>query len=158
MAIESFTDEQIHDLLVMQKSVINPNAKGIVECKHLKTNYKVVGPEGATFILYLRQHQIIEDHFSCGLRWTTPSGDTLTLVRYNGSSHSHPNKIEKMRLGYVCHIHRATQRYIAAGKKPDGYAEATLRYQTLAGALHCLTQDCRISGIQTKSDELPLFP
>jgi hypothetical protein len=157
MALESFTDEQIHALLAMPKRVTHPNARWHVQGKHTKMDYDVEGPEGARFLLYLRQHRFMPDDFSCGLRWTTPSGDTLTLVRYNGPSHDHLNHIEKESLGFVCHIHRATQRYIDAGRKPEGCAEDTSAYQTLTGTFHCLIRDCRISGIQT-NEEQPSLP
>ena len=86
-----------------------------------------------------------------------PSGDTLTLVRYNGSSHAHRNKIEGEAVDFICHIHKATERYIKAGMKAESYAEKTELYSTLEGALHQLMLDCNISGIETKPDEPDFF-
>ena len=81
-----------------------------------------------------------------------PNGETLTLKRYNGSSHNHPNKLENVKLGYNCHIHIATEKYILANRKAEGFAEVTDRYDSLEGALHCLVNDCKISGINTLPD------
>lgn len=76
------------------------------------------------------------------------------MKRYNGPNHDHPNHLEKVRLGYTCHIHIATEKYIKANRKAEGFAEATKLYNTVEGALHCLVTDCKISGIQTSSDKL----
>ncbi len=95
----------------------------------------------------------MENDFSCGISWIASNGESLTLARYNGPSHSHPNHIEKTRLGYCCHIHKATERYVQANKKPEGFAEETDRYKTLDGALHCLITDCNISGLRTEPED-----
>jgi hypothetical protein len=67
-------------------------------------------------------------------------------------NHDHPNYLEKVKLGYTCHIHIATERYIKANRKAEGFAEATNRYNTVEGALHCLVTDCKISEISTTLD------
>lgn len=159
MGIESLDDDKIAELLECRKRVTNPSARKKNKGKHLEKNYKVI--DSATgdlsFNLYLRQNTLLDDDFSCGLSWNMPSGEVITLARYNGSSHAHPNHIEAEKLGYTCHIHKATERYILAGKKPEGYAEATTDYSTLAGALHCLVTDCNISGISTDPEHPDLF-
>ena len=43
---------------------------------------------------------------------------------------------------------------VKANRKAEGFAEATSRYTSIDGALHCLVADCKISGIQTKSDNI----
>jgi hypothetical protein len=96
----------------------------------------------------------MEDSFSCGINWVAPNGECLTLKRYNGPSHFHPNHMEGTKTSYECHIHIATERYIKANRKPEGFAEATDRYVTLEGAFHCLITDCHISGIGTTPDNL----
>ena len=72
----------------------------------------------------------MEEDFSCGISWVAPNGETLTLKRYNGSNHNHANHLEKVKLGYTCHIHIATEKYISANRKAEGFAEATERYNT----------------------------
>ena len=99
----------------------------------------------------------MEEDFSCGISWVAPNGETLTLSRYNGPSHSHPNHLENEKLDYEYHIHKATEKYIKANRKPEGYAIATKRYHTLDGALHCLVNDFNISGISTTPDQPKLF-
>jgi hypothetical protein len=157
MSIESVSQTKIDELLSMQKRVTNPSARVVSKGQHQQINYQVKGTDDTLFSLYWRQNTNIPEDFSCGLSWDTPSGEVLTLVRYNGPSHPHTKTIEGQKLDFVCHIHRATKRYVDAGKKPEGYAEETAKYQTLRGALHCLVSDCNISGIQTIPDHPNLF-
>ena len=62
------------------------------------------------------------------------------------------NHLEKVRLGLNCHIHIATEKYLKANRKAEGFAEVSDRYKTIEGALHCLVSDCKITGIQTNPD------
>lgn len=158
MAFESLTDEKIADLLDCPKRLTNPQARSKNKEGHEQINYKVTSTDGSghEFEVYKRQNlrEGMEDDFSCGISWIAPNGETMTLKRYNGPNHDHPNHLEKVRLGYTCHIHISTEKYIKANRKAEGFAEATKRYSTVEGALHCLVTDCKISGIQTSSDNL----
>ncbi len=153
MAFESLTDDSIADLLNCTKLLTNPKARCIIKEGHEQVNYKVKATDGSDheFEVYKRQNLRLgmEDDFSCGISWIAPNGESLTLKRYNGSSHDHSNQLEKMRLGQSCHVHIATEKYIKANRKAEGFAERTDRYTSLGGAMHCLVKDCRISGIQT---------
>ena len=159
MGIEVLTDGRIQSLLFSSKKVINSSTRDKTKGKHLERNYEVVclGTNEYSFNLFVRQSILIENDFSCGLIWNMPSGEIITLIRYNGSSHSHPNHLEQEKLGFNCHIHKATERYIKAGKKAEGYAEVTDRYSTVEGALHCLVKDCNIAGVTTNPDQLKLI-
>ena len=79
-------------------------------------------------------------------------GSRLTLARYNGPGHEHGDIL------YRPHIHRATEKAIASGRKPEREAEETGRYQTLDGALACLLEDFSIAGLRAEHDHprLPL--
>lgn len=156
MAFESLTDDKIADLLNCPKRLTNPQARIKNKDGHEQVNYIAVALDGSgyEFEIYKRQNlrEGMEDSFSCGISWVAPNGETLTLKRYNGPSHDHPNKLEKVKLGLTCHIHIATERYIKANRKAEGFAVATTRYSTLEGAFHCLVVDCKIHGILTTSD------
>ena len=134
----------------------NPQAGSKNKDGHEQVNYTAVALDGTNheFEIYKRQNlrNGMEDDFSCGISWIAPNGETLTLKRYNGSSHDHPNRLEKNKLGLNCHIHFATEKYIKANLKPEGFAEVTDRYNSLDGALHCLVLDCKIKGINTIPD------
>ncbi len=164
MAFESLTDDKIADLLNCSKRLTNPQTRSKTMEGREQLNYRVVATDGSghEFEVYKRQNlrDGMEDDFSCGISWIAPNGETLTLKRYNGSNHNHPNHLEKTSLGYSCHVHIATEKYIKANRKAEGFANVTDRYSSLEGALHCLVTDCKISGLQTtsdKSDQTKLF-
>lgn len=148
MGAESLTDERILELTRIPKRVVNPGARWRELGRHRQLNYEAMSLEGAwSFEVYCRQSLRMPDSFSCGLRWIAPSGEGIHLVRYNGPAHPHENSIEGIRFQYRCHIHRATARYAAMGRRPESFAEPTDRYQTLGGAMLCLLQDCTIDGL-----------
>ena len=159
MGLEIITDELIEKLLKTLKVVENPKARKKRDSGNERVTYILTDNEGNRFNLYLRQNYNIgmEDAFSCGLSYILPSGEPFTLVRYNGSSHNHPNKLEKERIGFSAHIHKSSKRYLDETGKADGYAEATNRFSSLEGALHCLLKDCNITGLSANPDQPSLF-
>jgi len=161
MAFESITDMKVEELIKLPKRVTNANTRPKLKDCHEQVNYALIctTDDKYRFELYSRQNNMegMEDDFSCGLSWVAPNGETLTLCRYNGSSHNHPNHLENEKLGYNCHIHKTTERYLKANRKPEGFAVKTEKYCTLKGALFCLVNDCYISGLQTEQDLPKLF-
>ncbi|MEQ1933645.1 MAG: hypothetical protein ABL962_07180 [Fimbriimonadaceae bacterium] len=159
MAFESLTDQRIQQLLAMKKRITNPTARMVADANHDKKDFIVESEDGSeSFRLFVRQNKTVNDDFSCGLQWLPAGGESLILARYNGSSHEHPNHLEKSLVSFECHIHKATERYIQANLKPEGFAEQTGDYATCEGALHQLVTDCNITGIQTTADHPQLFP
>lgn len=140
------TDEQIDHLLSCPKNITNPGTRWKEQSGSRQKNYDVHGEDGDRFSLFLRQNLRIQEHYSCGLRLIV-GGKSLTLTRYNGSDHIHRNPIEGDGFKFQCHVHRATERYIASGRKPEHYATATDRYHDLDGALLALVNDCNITGL-----------
>lgn len=156
MAFESISDNKISELISCPKQVENPQSRAKVVDGAEQFNYHIKSTDGKNtqFQVFTRQNlrKGMDNSFSAGILWIASNGESLTLRRYNGPFHWHPNSIENERLEYVCHIHMATERYIQANKKPEGFAKETKRYTTLAGALHCLVKDCNINGIDTMPD------
>lgn len=153
MAFESLTDEKIKNLLEMPKRVKNPQARTVQDANHHKCDYTVEAIDGSEqFKIFVRVNNTNVEDFSCGLMWLPAGEETLILARYNGSSHEHPNHIEGNKIEFVCHIHKATERYIRSNLKPEGWAVETASYRTYDGALHQLVTDCHISGIETVAD------
>lgn len=153
MSIETLTDEHIAQLLTMPKSVENARAKEKIEGKHLRRDYSICSEDGVhRFTLFTRQSTKIPDGFSAGLLWHAQSGESIILIRCNGSDHPHPNVLERERIEYQCHIHVLTERYITAGRKGEGFAEAVQTYHTLAGALHELACRAHIAGLNLQAD------
>ena len=140
MNFDQLTDEDIDTLITLPKTVTNPLARWQRKPGHEQCNYKLEGGEHS-FELYLRQNLNNSNDFSCGLKIIKPDGQPLTLLRYNSGSHIHGD------IKYACHIHRATQKAIAAGKKPESHAEQTVAYDSLQGAKVCLVRDAAVSGL-----------
>jgi hypothetical protein len=153
MGGENLTDDKIAALITMPKRVTKPRARQRAVGKHEQVTYNALGSDSeTTFQIFSRQSRKIADSYSCGLLWISPSGETVTLIRYNGPNHPHENPIEGERFEFRCHIHRASERYIAANKKAECFAETTDRYRTLNGALQCLVQDCAVSGLDVEPE------
>ena len=72
MASDTFTDEQIAQLMALAKRVENPSAKSKNEGKHIRRDFRVVSSDGAhEFALFTRQSSLLPQGFSAGLRWLT---------------------------------------------------------------------------------------
>lgn len=152
----NFTDAELLKLCDICK-IINKKSKERSLNGHSGRDFSLSDTEGNQYVLFIRQNERIENNFSCGLRLVLNSGEKVTLARYNGSDHPHFNPIEKTRFSNESHIHIATERYIAIGRKSEHYAETTNRYTTSKGALHCLVMDYHITGIETEAEQTELF-
>lgn len=158
MTPDTLTDAQIAELVAMPKRAENPNAKTRSEGRHSRRDFRIISTDGVhEFALFVRQSLLLPQGFSAGLRWLAKSGESVMLMRCNGSDHPHTNGIERDKLESVCHIHQATERYLAVGKKSEGYAQSTREYRTLNGALHHIVRQCNITGLKTEPDEPDLF-
>lgn len=148
MNFDLLSDADITTLIELPKKVTNPTTRWQEKPGHQQRNYKLTGGD-YIFELYQRQNLFDKSDFSCGLKVVKPDGQPLTLLRYNGSSHIHQDIV------LHCHIHKATYKKIAAGKKPDSHAEPTKRYHSLDGALACLVEDANISGLGKMQHDMP---
>ncbi len=70
----------------------------------------------------------------------------------SGPSHEHGD------ISYRPHIHQATSKAIASGKKPESEAKETDRFVTLEGAFACLLDDFRIAGVLATHDTQRVLP
>lgn len=151
MTTRIYSDAELDDLARAEKKVKNPKARWVEKPKdspcYRQRGFHLVGDDGERFSIYERQSLVRAEDFSCGIRYHPLGGDSLTLARYNGGSHRHDD------IAYAPHIHRATQRAQEAGKRPEREAQPTDRYRTLKGALACLLQDYRVSGLTAEMDQ-----
>ena len=99
----------------------------------------LVGERGTLFRVIVRQSRSRDNDFSIVLIAILPEIGNFHLLRYDGGSHSHRNRIEQTRIGRKPHIHMATERYQTDPRRlpSDGYAEETDRYSDLRGAWQC---------------------
>lgn len=141
------SDDDIIKLIKCQKQTTN-RPKCTPDFRHKKKNYYLTCKDfpDHQFMLYYRQNNEENDDYSVGLMVIFPCGKQLTLIRFNGSSHCHPNRIEKEIIEWEPHIHIATQRYIQTGI-PNGYAQKTDKYQCVDEALEYACKYCNIQGI-----------
>ncbi len=154
MTIRLYTDQELDELRSMPKRVTNPGARWASKPGHQQRNLQVIGLQDAAarFAVYLRQNEEDEADFSCGIGYLPQGGRRLTLARYNGPSHVHGD------IAYRPHIHRATERAIAAGRKPESEAEETDLYTTLDGAFRRLILDFQITGITVPPPDEAMLP
>lgn len=106
----------------------------------------LTGTGGSAFRIVVRQQT--GDDFSVILlvildKPVVPNRSEFPLLRYDGASHNHRNKLEGNTIRRKPHIHRATERYQKATnqRRPDGYAEETARYRNLPQAWDCFRVD-----------------
>lgn len=147
-----YTDEELDALRSIPKRVTNPGARWLEKPKkrtgHRQRSFQALGQRGQEhrFSVYQRQNLDDENDFSCGISYLPPASPPLTLARYNGPSHEHGE------IAYRPHIHRVSERAIAAGRKPGSEAKETDRFETPEGALACLIEDFNPSGLKAQPD------
>ncbi len=151
MTDQRFSNDDLDKLRSSLKRVTNPAARWVEKPGHRQRNYDAKTNDGVRYRLYQRQNMNDEKDFSCGPALIREGEKSLSLIRYNGSSHRHGD------IRYDCHIHRATAEAIAAGKRVDSYAEKTDRYQNLEGALVCLIKDCGVQELPVPEEQGQLF-
>jgi len=148
------TEAELDALRSMTKRVTNPGARWSDKPGHgdKQRNFQVRGgdDDGEGFGIYQRQNLNDRYDFSCGISYLPRGGKSLSLARYYGPSHIHGD------IDYQPHIHRASERAIAAGKMPDREATATDRFDSIEGALNCLIEDFNVTGLNPH-DQLTLF-
>ncbi len=139
-----YTENEIAQLIREPKEILG-DWRTRPENGHIRGSLDVSGSSGSEFCIKLRQNLQNPLDFSVILAIPLPTSNRLFhLLRYNGRSHRHRNRIERNRF-FAFHIHTATARYQAMGYNEDGYAESTERYAALAGALACLVQDAHFN-------------
>ena len=87
----------------------------------------------------------------------TPAGSSICRPEHRGSLWPGTTGHRHEDIRYKPHIHRATEAAILAGKRPEHAAAATNRFSTLEGALACLIEDHKLSGIHARPDHPSLF-
>jgi len=140
------TDGDIERLLAEKKPLPDDYRKRLpLKAKrgHKEGQIDVKGVDGSEFRVILRQGNENPLNFSAILAYLVPlSNQIFRLLRYNGKSHEHTNKLEGQILDYGFHIHHATDRYQESGWQEDVFAERTDRYSDFSSAVDCLIMDC----------------
>ena len=144
------SDEQIREYISEIKT-LPKNFKPMLKDKnigHFQFNYDIVGENGNSFKIIIRQNKINPLDFSV-IFGVLISGKLFKLVRYNGEHGEHTNKLDgKVIEGF--HIHRATKIYQENGFREEGYAEKSNRYSDWKTALKLLLEQ---NNFQIEVDE-----
>ena len=144
--------------LIAEVKLLDKDYRSNIQVKpkrgHSERELQVLGEDGSTFLLVLRQNSINLFDFSVILSYCIPgTNQVFRLRRYNGKSHEHTNTIEGYTF-YDFHIHMATERYQTSGLREDTYAETTDRYADLHGAIQCMLNDCAFDVPESPQKEL----
>lgn len=139
MNFDNMTDTDLAGLQNLPKCIINPKTQWIDKRGHWQKTYDIKGGD-ILFSVYLRQSTNDPASFSCGILLKKPSGDQLTLSRYNGYNHNHSDIVHQ------CHVHKTIEENLSY-LHPEKYAERTDKYRDLAGAVDCLRQDYCIDNM-----------
>lgn len=158
MIPEDLTDNALADMRTERKRVENPGARIVEKAGHQERNFDLVSEEDPLrrYRIFVRQSRFEPTAFSAGLIREFSAGTTLVLVRYNGPTHTHRNRLEGTRLPACTHRHVTKASYLERGMAADGFAVRDTRFTTVEGALRCLLEDCNVSGLTLPPDSLEL--
>lgn len=158
--LKILSDSDIESLV--KEGKIRPN--GLVPLGHLaernnhrRRDYQVdsATDSGNEFVIAIRQSMINPLDFSAILGYKVPGSNLIfRLRRYNGSSHTHTNPIEKITIVEDFHVHYATERYQRQGHKEDTYAEPSLRHSSLETAIRSLLDECGFNNPPSNQGKL----
>jgi hypothetical protein len=131
------------------------------EMRHKRADKELEAPSGHMFRVFVRQ--LAEDplDFTVGLVFRDKAtGETIRLLRCNGP-HLHPNRLEGDTIDKACHVHMATEKYIQANRKEDGWAYESADYRDLDSAISHFAKVTNITPVpyigKPPADTLELF-
>lgn len=142
------TDEELQALIelpkIISKNEMHKLTSPVEEYGYYRADAKLSADSDCRFILRTRQATDDPLDFSVILSIELPDGKQFNLVRCNGSSHTHRNKIERTRVRGM-HRHIATQRYMERKTDAEGYAEKIDEYNSLEEAVLYMLQFAKIT-------------
>ena len=154
MAKEILSDSEIAELIEEGKLIpINWEASPVDRNGNLQAQANVYGVNGTRFLIIVRQSIEHRNNFSVILAIRSAQERQINLLRYDGGSHPHRNRIEGNRIEYKPHIHIATERYQRLRRAdPEGYAEETDRYRDIKDAWDCFRSDIYLQSSENSED------
>ncbi|MEJ2267479.1 MAG: hypothetical protein P8X70_00155 [Nanoarchaeota archaeon] len=134
------TDEEIKSL-IEEKKILKSELKPTFRegRSSQKFEKEIEGENGNKFKIVIRISNFNPSDFSIIL-CTKIAGKWFRLMRCNGDSHEHTNKLEEEKIsGY--HIHYATGRYQENGYREENYAKSTNKFSDWKKALVVMLQE-----------------
>lgn len=148
------TDAQIKELVDAPKILPDNYRSRLFPEKPAKRELMVYDDQHRKYKILIREDLAYPDNFSVILMHILPQTNNFFCLRRYNCEEIHNNLLEKEKIhGY--HIHMATERYQAAGRKPEAYAELTERYTNPREAFACMVSDCNF--IRPESERGPLL-
>ncbi|OUO91863.1 hypothetical protein [Cloacibacillus sp. An23] len=142
------TDEELQALIKLPKTIskheMNKLTSPVEEYGYYRSDARLSADSDCRFIMRTRQAADDPMDFSVILSVELPDGKQFNLVRCNGSSHVHRNKIERTRVRGM-HRHIATQRYMEQKADAEGYAEKIDEYNSLEEAIQYMLQFAKVT-------------
>lgn len=140
-------DEQIAAMITEAKPLPATWLQRLASLKPSTGNYEseveITGSEGTRYRIVVRRNRTYANNFYIILMADLHGQTDFRILRYDGNSHSHVNRIERNRFDFKFHIHQATERYQIKtfGEVPDGFAYETSRYHDIGTAWSCFASD-----------------
>jgi hypothetical protein len=150
------SQELLDQLKDCHKRVTNWICQDREKPSHIESTCEAVSDSGDDFLIYMRQNKVLDDDFSCGIKWRTPDGELVVLARYNGSSHIHTNRLDGEVFIQQCHIHQITVEAVQCGWSHENYAILSEAYANLNEAKRLLATDFNVQELVPEVSQLPL--
>ena len=150
------TDRQLERFRTMEKRITNPdaqwNGKPSGNPSHWQRSFTACSKsdEKVRFEIYQRKSIRDKDDFAAGIAVILPNGARITLARYDGISHDHGD----LSSAYLSHVHRATEKAMRAGRKPESRAESNILCENEDKALLCLLENYHIPQDQISTEAM----
>ena len=150
MADGVLSDPEIAELISVAKRLPNNwQSNTISRDGQIQVQFDIYGVDGTLFRIIIRQSIRNLNDFSVILAISPTGMRQINLLRYDGSSHPHRNKIEGNRIDLMPHIHIATERYQRLRRADaEEYAEETDRYNDINRAWECFRADTNLQPLK----------
>jgi hypothetical protein len=125
------------------------------ELRHKRADKDLEARSGHLFRVFVRQLDEDPLDFTVGLVFRDKAtGEGIRLLRCNGP-HRHPNRLEGDTIDRACHVHMATEKYIMANRKEDGWAYESADYRDLDSAVSHFAKVANITPVPYITKPLP---
>jgi len=136
--VAAYTQAKIDGLISCPKRFSEPPRKDMkIEGAHARNDARLVsdGIQGE-FLMFMRRSEDFPENFSIGLVYHPADGTgDITLLRCNGKHGSYNGIFDPVHPHYDFHIHKADEKILAAGARPERNATSTTAYASFEEAV-----------------------
>lgn len=149
----TYTQEDIDRLISCPKRISDPPKRQMkLVGADWRNDCKLVanGVDG-DFSIFVRRSDDFPENFSIGLVYEPKDGSgEITLLRCNGQHGVFNGTFNPNHSHWGYHIHRAAETAVAAGFKPEKYAESTEEYASFEEAVQHFVQLINLNSADTR--------